>query len=176
VSTVLRQACSSGCRFRGWFQFHKMIPIIPVVAGDQLLNLNAWTCQVSLKCAFSFEAGFLTECLGFAGQHWCYRLQLYTYNGTQTYNGSTDPADAGLFGGDYLWNVSQNVPSLPIPWQPLCTTGIKNCSCVLPLATVEIPIVSPPGGNECHPSKTCNVCPACCARSRMNSCCACLQN
>jgi hypothetical protein len=89
------------------------------------------------------------------GGHWCYRIQLYTYID-------------GIWGGDYLYNISQNVPSLPMPdWRPLCTPGIQNCSYVQPLAAVEIPIAGQaptpsPSGNECHPSKICNVCEACC--------------
>ena len=76
------------------------------------------------------------------GGHWCYRMQQYVIGKS----------------GDYLYNVSQNVPSLPMPWKPWCAS-FKNCAMVLPLAAVPIPIT---GGHECNPSKTCNVCAACC--------------
>ena len=76
------------------------------------------------------------------GGHWCYRMQQYVRSKS----------------GDYLYNASQNVPSLPTPWKPWCAS-FKNCAMVLPLAAVPIPIT---GGHECNPSKTCNVCAACC--------------
>ena len=95
------------------------------------------------------------------GGHWCYRMQQWVHSGPPNWDGH--------WSGDYLYNVSQNVPSLPMagpdPWKPWCS--FSNCSLVLPLAAVPIPIagVAPtpsPAGNECHPSQTCNVCTACC--------------
>jgi hypothetical protein len=74
------------------------------------------------------------------GGHWCYRL----------------------LPGDYLYNVSQNIPSLPMAsWAPLCTPGVDHADCneVFPLSSVEIPIAN---SNQCNPAKTCNVCAACC--------------
>jgi hypothetical protein len=84
----------------------------------------------------------LNECVDVPGKHWCYRLQTYGKNSDNVYT------------GDYLWNVSQNVPSVPIPCTvdstgkpidcQLCPDGVYNCNIVAPLSAVEIPIGRPP--------------------------------
>ena len=105
----------------------------------------------------------LQQCDLIPGDHWCYRIQKFTAaNSTQQ------------SWGDYLWNVSQNVPSEPIgcsvdsegkplncplcpagvgsnncpknpePGCPLSPNGCNNCNYIVEQAAVPINITRPP--------------------------------
>ena len=139
-----------------------------LVPGMQLRlpfpKLVPWECPAPRPSTGGGGPSSTEECVdkpGPGGQ-WCYRIQQWIC-GYDIASGSYS------FSGDYLYNISQNVPSLPMPgpdpWKPWCT--FPNCSLVQPLAAVPIPIAGgaptpSPSGSECHPSKTCNVCAACC--------------
>ena len=75
-------------------------------------------------CAAPANAVPLPQCEPTPGEHWCYRMQ----TGIGTW-------------GDYMWNVSQNVPSVPLPCAvkgdgvpindecPLCPVGVGTTGC-----------------------------------------------
>jgi hypothetical protein len=120
------------------------IPSPKTIAGGSKGDYQLQQCSKTMPgCSAVPDSTLpLNECVDTPGKHWCYRMQFYNY------------LSNSISTGDYFWNVSQNVPSVPMNCVvdddgraidcPLCPDDVYNCSLVYPLSAVEIPIDRPP--------------------------------